>query len=80
MPPFDILESGNLRKSSEAEAYYILYSIVGIMKNKVFKNKLKSLIKKYNFNDMISKSFLLLLKEWQSLQCHSLGCKVFDNS
>lgn len=54
MLPFDILESGNLKKSSEAEAYYILYSIAGIMKDKVFKNKLKSLIKKYNFNDMIS--------------------------
>ena len=66
MPPFDILQSGNLRKSSEA--YYILYSIAGIMKDKVFKNKLKSLIKKYNFDDMISKiegkSFTLLLEEW----------------
>ena len=35
MPLFDILQSGNLRKSSEA--YYILYTIAGIMKDKVFK-------------------------------------------
>ena len=30
MPLFDILQSGNLRKSSEA--YYILYTIAGIMR------------------------------------------------
>lgn len=72
--PFDIEQSGNVRKSSEAEAAYICVIVSLVLNKGEFNQELDELIKNYDFKEMDGKegegkkNFGDLLAEWQSLQ------------
>jgi hypothetical protein len=68
-PNFDIDCSGNIRKTSEAESFYICAIIVGIINDEEFNIEFESVLNDYNFSNMTgSKDFKSLLNDWQNLE------------
>jgi len=71
-PDFDVAQGGNVRKSSEAESYFICATICAILKDDIFTSELKSVTTLYDFDVMTptsgKQSFGDLLSDWQSLQ------------
>lgn len=69
---FDIEQSGNVRKADEVEALYCCINISHIINEDVFKNEVKNLSSKYDFENMDttdrSGNFRSLINSWQSLQ------------
>jgi hypothetical protein len=71
-PDFDVAQNGNVRKSDEAESYFICAIICVIIKDDAFTSELKSAIAEYDFEMMAPStgvvSFVSLLSDWQDLQ------------
>lgn len=75
IPPvtFDIDQSGNVRKASEAEALFCLIVISLVLKEDEFRNELVEVAKDYDFSNMKhfsddSITFRGLLNSWQNYQ------------
>lgn len=71
--PFDIEQSGNVRKADEAEALFCLIVVALILKEVDFINEVKDIAKNYDFTNMkhmedASISFRGLINSWQDLQ------------
>jgi hypothetical protein len=71
--PFDIEQSGNVRKADEAEALFCSIIICLILKEDEFKKELMEIASKYDFQEMKPNSneslnFRELLNQWQDLQ------------
>lgn len=71
--PFDVEQSGNVRKADEAEALFCLIIICSILKEEEFKIELMEIASNYDFSEMKNlsldnKNFRELLNEWQELQ------------
>lgn len=71
--PFDVEQSGNVRKADEAEALFCLIVICSILKEQEFREELMEIVIKYDFQEMktnseYQKNFRDLLNEWQDMQ------------
>lgn len=71
-PDFDVAQGGNVRKSAEAESYFICAIICAILRDDTFTSELKLVTTLYDFDMMVpaedSQSFVDLLANWQGLQ------------
>jgi len=81
-PSFDIDMSGNVRKSIEAEAFYICVIISGILKDECFSDELDNVTSQYDFDNMSSitkdgRNYISLLDASQGLQSYKANviCK-----
>lgn len=68
----------NVRKSIEAEAFYICVVICGIIKNEIFKVELDDVPKQYDFENMSfiiesGMNYITLLETWQGLQSYKVS-------
>jgi hypothetical protein len=71
--PFDVEQSGNVRKSDEAEALYCAIVIAHILKEPIFKEEIRKMAKTYDFTNMKNnidqeQTFRGLINDWQSQQ------------
>lgn len=80
-PSFDIDMGGNVRKSIEAQSFYICIFVSGILKDDRFSDELNDVTSKYNFDNMTStvtggKNFVGLLESWQGLKSYKINVIV----
>lgn len=75
--PFDVEQSGNIRKSIESESAYCCCIVALVLNDPSFFDELDEVIKGYDFHVMNSKgdakNFKDLLTTWQDLQSNIIG-------